>query len=111
MRAGNLRHRIELQSKSDGTQNAVGEFIGGEWTSYAECWADVRSLGGREGEFVRSRNATATHGITIRVPRGYTISVLHQVKFGSRLFSINEVTDADNRGREQKLVCTENVSA
>ena len=41
----------------------------------------------------------------MRAPR--TVTVEHRVKFGTRIFDIQSVTDPDFRGRHLELMCEE----
>jgi SPP1 family predicted phage head-tail adaptor len=104
MQAGNLRHRITIQSATT-AQDAYGEPVR-LWTTFATLWAAVEPLQGREyfvGQQMQSEVSTR-----IRVRDYPGITPLMRVYWDSRYFQIESIiTDPTNR-RELHLMCREN---
>lgn len=104
MRAGMLRHRVEIQRRAE----ALDEY--GQdteaWLPVATVWAAVESLRGRELETTATRLAEASHKIRIRYRTGVhpTMRVVGQ---DGRVFDIQAVLDPDDRRRELHLLARE----
>jgi len=106
MRAGTLRHRIQIQQKTV-TQNTYGEEIVA-WAELTTVWGSVEDLSGRE--FYEARQVPAAE-VTTRVCIRYrsdvepTMRVIH----GGRTLEIVSVLDPEGRKRETILMCRELV--
>jgi SPP1 family predicted phage head-tail adaptor len=105
MRAGELRHKVELQ-RADETQDEFGA-ASIEWQFLAYRWASIVPLTGREYMLAKQANAEITHAVTIRTFAGLTPK--DRVVYGTRVFSIISVADFEERRREMVLSCTEQV--
>lgn len=103
MRAGTLRHLVELQSPSL-AQNAYGEPIE-SWTTYAAVWAAIRPLSAVETPQAPQATPIATHQVTLRYTTGVTSG--HRIKFGTRYLNVESVLNTDERNRELLLQCRE----
>ncbi len=104
MRAGDLRNRVKIQSKSV-TRNTFGEEVV-SWVDVATVWAAIEPLSGREFLAAQAVNAELTVRIRIRYRTGIDSSM--RVLFGTRVFEIisppiNPVSDK----RELHLMCKE----
>lgn len=111
MRAGELRHRVKLQSPS-GSRDAVGERVT-VWTDEAtDVPANVRPLNGREQFFAAQKQASTTHLVTIRYGSYVSgIDASWRVMFGSRIFTIDAPPrNIDERNKQLDLLCTEGLS-
>lgn len=64
MRAGRLRHRVELQSPAR-SQNATGA-VSTIWTTYATVWAALEPFRAAEERTADQVQAKVTHKITLR---------------------------------------------
>lgn len=107
MRAGKLRHRIQLQARTS-TKTAGGEIASGGWATVATEWADVRPATSKEQTLAMQQHAMISHVITVRASEKYTAD--KRILFGtSRIFEINGVMDWDERGIHQILLCLESV--
>jgi SPP1 family predicted phage head-tail adaptor len=93
MRAGPLRHRIEIQTRAT-TLNAAGEPTG-TWSTYAEAWAAIWPIRGLEYFSARQEQDAVTHKVRIRYLSGVTPEM--RVKFGTRYFDIASVINTDER--------------
>lgn len=106
MKAGDLRHRIVIQSAST-AQDAYGEPVQ-TWGTFATLWAAVepQPLQGREYFVGQQMQSEVSTRIRIRDYPG--ITPLMRVLWDSRYFQIESiVADRTNR-RELHLMCREN---
>jgi len=103
MRAGNLRHKLEIQENTP-TRNAVGEEVD-SWTTVATVWASIEPLSGVELLNAQQVAAETTVRIGLRYRSGVTAA--HRIKFGARIFDINVVSNVGERNRELQLLCKE----
>jgi SPP1 family predicted phage head-tail adaptor len=103
MRAGTLRHLVDLQSPSV-AQNAYGEPIE-SWTTYASVWAAIQPLSARETAQAPQATPIATHVVMLRYLS--TVTAGHRLKFGTRYLNVESVINTDERNRELQLQCKE----
>jgi SPP1 family predicted phage head-tail adaptor len=106
MRAGRLRHRIEIQ-RATVTRDAMGGEIKA-WQTTAIRWANVVPLAGREYFAGQAGDATVSHRIELRYLPGIVPSM--RVKTGDRVLDIEAVLDIEGRHRELHLMATEAVA-
>lgn len=105
MRAGQLRHRVELQRRKEGTDD-FGEPTD-EWETYATVWAAVRPLQGRDRWAAQQVNAEVTHEVEIR--HRSDVKAEHRIKHGDRVLRIEAPFDPDERGARLMMPCSEEV--
>lgn len=91
MRAGRLRHRVTLYTVALDT---------GIETDVATVWAEVDVASG-EKEELESGQQTDPNTVTIRYLAG--VAPLMRIRFGTRRFEIQSVTDRWGRKRELRL--------
>jgi len=103
MQAGQLRHRIELQS-CDGSKNTFGEKEK-IWTTYATVWASIEPLRGRELLWAQQISAELTHSILIRYNSDVTVK--DRAKMGVRIFTFNVVKNMDEKDEMLEILCKE----
>ena len=102
MRAGQLRHRVEIQSRAaTRTRGQVTE----AWTTYTTGWASIEPRSGRELERAHMVVADATHKVGIRYYSG--VSTRDRFLFGTRKLNIASVVNVEERDRELILICVE----
>ncbi len=103
MRAGTLRHHVRIERPVEGFTED-GE-VSRTWQLFAECWASVEPLSGREYYEARQTEAAVTHHVRMR----YRSSVLPSMRIvhGARILQIGSVIDVGERHMELDLVCTE----
>ena len=101
MRAGQLRHRVTLQSKSP-TQDAFGgEVI--TWVEEAVVWARVEELRLKEYLAVRAAQADVDLRVTIRyLPN---VAAEWRLLWKGNAYDIVSVTNAEGRGIMLELLC------
>ena len=103
MKAGSLRHRVELQ-KATYAQDGVGEPIE-TWATYAKRWAAVEPLSGRELLQAQQVNSEATIRVRLRFVSGVTQQ--QRLLHNSRTLEIVSVIDPQERNAELELLCKE----
>lgn len=103
MRAGTLRQRVTLQSKS-ATQNTFGEEVI-TYTDWATVWGSVEPLRGRE--FLEGKQITAEVSTRIRIRYRSGILPEWRVVFGSVIYDIHSIIHLKEREREIHLMCQE----
>lgn len=86
MRAGQLRHRIELQSLVT-TADAIGQ-PSTAWSTVATVWADVLYVSGLSA--IKADADVSVAKASIRV-RYMAVSPAQQVKHGNTVFAIEAV--------------------
>lgn len=104
MRAGKLRHRVEIQERAT-SRDAHGNPVE-TWSTAAPVFASVEPLTGNEKLTQQKITASVTHKITIRAR---TVTPRSRVLFDGRVFDVNSSLDLEERGREVHLFCTEAV--
>lgn len=106
MRAGSLKHRVDIQKLSHG-RDEYGEALE-EWTSYVKAHAAVESLHGREFFAAQQVNSQTTTRVRMRPCRGARFdSKMRIVVDGGRTFDIQAVIEDWNGGREVAFMCPE----
>lgn len=105
MRAGELRHRVQIQEQTVDRTASGAEDPDGTWRTVARRWAEVLPAGGGEAVNAQQVQAVATHTVRMRWWDG--LRVEHRIKFGSRVFSINAIDDVGTRRVEMMVRCTE----
>lgn len=109
MRAGELRHRIILQSPLV-TQNDFGD-VETTYIAEAEIWARVETTTGDETIGAGRASASLTHSITIRSRTDIEPTwrvVWRRAGGAARVLNIGAIVP-DNIGREMTLICSEIV--
>jgi len=106
MRAGDLRQRVTIQSKT-AVQNSFGEEVI-TWVDLATVWASVEPLRGRE--FLDGKMLTAEITTRIRIRERDGISPEMRAVFGSKIYDILAVVHIEEREREIDLMCQEIIA-
>lgn len=104
MRAGELRHKVVIQQESGIRDPDSGEIIPG-WSTFAEVWAEVVDLSGREYWSAQQVQSQVSTRVRIRYLDG--VKPTMRVAHGSRTLQIEAVIDPDGRRRELQLMCSE----
>jgi SPP1 family predicted phage head-tail adaptor len=106
IRAGKLRHEIEIQQPSE-TQDAYGEPTG-SWSTFAAVRASVEPLQGREFFASQQMQAEVTTRFRIRWISGVSPSM--RILFGTRLFNISAVINPDEKNHELHIMAVEVIT-
>jgi len=105
MRAGRLRHRVDLQHVTE-TQDSTGDPVR-SYSTYATVWASIEPVSGREYYAAQQAGAVRQHKIVIRSRRD--VAPTDRVMFGSRIFEVEAVLHPAERNIETHLMCKELV--
>ena len=103
MRAGDLRHRVTIQSASESV-SAAGE-VTKTWSDVATVWASIEPLTGREKWLAEQVQAAATHRVRMRYRSD--VGLENRLLYGSRVLDILEVMNTGERDKELVLICAE----
>ena len=105
MRAGRLRHPIEIQY-DNGAQDSYGQWVP-SWTKLVDWHGSIEPLSGNELWRAQQVQAEVTHRIRIRYRA--SITPRNRIVFGTRNFDILAVLNHDEKNRELELLCKEVV--
>ena len=97
MRAGKLRHRVDIRKK-----------VNGEWTVVASgVPVSVVTLSGRDLEYARAQHNTATHQIRMRYhPEMRTSRQLYWAE-EEKTFGVGHVDSVEGKRHEQVVIAEE----
>lgn len=107
IRAGRLRHKITIQTPTEGAAGDYGERET-SWTTYHTCWAEIVPQTGREFARAKMVQEEMSHLVRIRYTPDVTAAmrILHD---GRHLYLTGPPIDANERHRELLLTCKEQV--
>jgi head-tail adaptor len=103
MRAGRLRHRVEVQAHG-GTLDARGD-SSQKYVSVGTRWASIEALSGRELEIERRTDERVTHEIRMRYDRALRLTTRHRLSWvdpGTGVVTIFNVVDVRNEGQRDR---------
>lgn len=105
IRAGQLRHRVTVQTNTQ-TRGADGQYKDGFATT-ATRWASVEPMDGAQAFENGTQKQRVTHKVTMRYYDGLTpdMRLVHK----TRNLDIVEVRDINERERMTVALCTEAV--
>jgi SPP1 family predicted phage head-tail adaptor len=107
MRAGELKHRIDIQEPAAEVQDSAGQVISG-FETVITLLASIEQLSARERFVEAQRLATATHRIVVRyTPALDLLNASWRVLFGERVFQILGHSNVKERNRDVELLCEE----
>ena len=85
----------------------TGELIK-TYTQYAEVWAAVRTLSGRERNAAQQVQASLSHEITVRYSSDTSVAKpSDRIVYDSRYFDIKDVRNIDEANIEIRMLCVE----
>lgn len=102
MRAGNLRHRIAIQTNTPSV-DAYGQPVEG-WATVATVWAEVVMLSGRELMAAQQVESQASVRVTIR---RRDVDARQRVSWDGRLFGVEAIIHDPSNRRTTQLLCSE----
>lgn len=105
MKTGPMRHRVKIQQATE-TQTASGK-VSRAWTDCGTVWAAVEPLTGREAVQAQQINPLLSHTVRIRYWDGLTTK--YRFVFSGRTLNIGGIIDPDERHREMRCLCTEQL--
>jgi SPP1 family predicted phage head-tail adaptor len=107
VRAGILRHRVEIQKWADSGPDDHGQPVQ-DWQAVAFVWGEVRDVRGRE--FWETGQAQAGEVTTrVRVRYREDLDRTMRVLYRDRILRITEILDPDGRRRDLHLMCREDT--
>lgn len=106
MRAGDLRHKIMIQSRGAAADANGQQII--LWTNLADIHAKVEELGGYELMAANSIRASNTTRVTIRYRPDVTEKM--RILYNGKILDITSTSDVDGRRRELELMCKDGVN-
>lgn len=105
MRAGRLRHKIEIQHSVE-TQDSIGAVVN-NWQTFTQTRASYEPKTGKEAYAAMQEHAETSAVFRLRFRKGITAKM--RLIYDGRIFDIESVVDMYGRGRELQLMCVENV--
>lgn len=106
IRSGRLRHRIEIQKRTD-TRNEQGGVIRA-WTKVAKRKAAIIPLTGKEFLEAQQTENQVTHQVELRYYDGLDPKE-HRFLWDSRALNIQSVLNIEERKRKTVAMCKEDV--
>lgn len=104
VRAGELRHRLELFNVSRTTSNTGMVGIGYEFVR--KIWGSIETLSGNELTQARQSFPRATNKIRMRYVKGLNEAM--QIKHKGLIYNIDSVNNVDQRNKVFEIIATEN---
>lgn len=95
--AGKLRHRIQLQSRTE-TQDATTGAVVVTWATQATVWASIEPLSARE--FMQSAGTQAQVSARIVIRHRSDVDTSWRVLHGSSVYSVHGVLPDKDSGLE-----------
>ena len=109
MRAGQLRHRVTIQSPSASSAGAYGGKSAVSWSDYkTDVPARIRPLSGKSLFTAQAEQNRVDTEITIRYLEGVIPSM--RIVHGSTIYDINAVVDVEMRNEKMLLFCSTGVN-
>lgn len=105
MKAGRLRHVVDVQRATEAT-NDFGEPIQ-TWITLGTAHAAIMPIAGQERFAAQVVNAEVSHRLLMRYYAGLTPK--DRLKYGDRVFNVSSVTCRDEKRHEMEVFCTEQV--
>lgn len=105
MRAGQLRHRVQIQEAAD-TRASDGS-LARTWATVRTCWASIEPLRGQELWEAQQVQARVNTRVRMRYWAGLTPE--HRIKHGTDVYNIAAVLNPEGRSRELEVLCMQDV--
>lgn len=108
MRAGQLRHRVTLQSPTL-VRNSSGQITATAWVDVATYWAVVVPVFGSEKD--DGTGTRAVRNFTVKLRAGPAINPSQRFLFQStRILNITSIVETKEANRELQVFCREEVT-
>lgn len=107
MRAGELRHRIEIQENTTTTLDDAGHARPEAWNTVATVWGAVVPKEGQEFFRALQTQPNMTDMLKIRYYPGLTSAM--RMLFHGRALNIQSVVNVEERNIEMHVLCKEDV--
>jgi len=106
IRAGRLRRRLELQSKTTSRDSYGAAIVG--WTTQRTVWGAIEPLSGRE-LFSEQQNQSE-HQVRIMLRYSGEIDTTWRISHGGKYYDILSVINHDSINSAVTLMCRQGVS-
>lgn len=106
MRAGRLNHLITIQEPTE-IQDTTGQAVK-SWGTFAQVWANIEPLSGRE--FLDAQQINAETKVRIRIRKLDDVTQKMRVSYDSKVYNINTIIHVHERQREMHLMCSEGTN-
>jgi len=103
MRSGNLKHKIEIQSYTE-TSNDLGEVTKG-YSTFKTIYASITPLAGKEYFASKQVNAKVSHKIECRFISGVLPNM--RIVYGTRIFNIESVINIREVNKTLQIMAVE----
>lgn len=103
MRSGNLKHKIEIQSYSE-TSNDFGELVKG-YSIFKTAYASITPISGKEYFASKQVNAEISHKIECRYLVG--VKPTMRIVYGDRTFNIESVLNIREENKTLQIMAVE----
>lgn len=107
MRAGNLKHKVTIQSIGT-TTNSFGEIEQGDFQTFKIVWCSINPIRGSEKFLSNTDFAKTTHKIRIRYLAEVNASM--RILWGSRVFNFIDVRNAMESDKELEILAEEAIN-
>lgn len=107
MRAGLLRHRIEVQAATEAEDVHGGHSE--TWIPADTIWGSIEPLKGEELLEAQAVDVRVTHRVRMRYQPSGGLTAKKRLKFGTRIFNIISVLNTEERNWELTALCVESV--
>ena len=112
LRAGQLRHKVTLESRTE-SRGSAGE-VNQTWDAISAVWARVEPLSGRELERAQMLHAEVDYKVTIRhyqfVKAGPDLRVKHILDGTTYYLYVRSVVNPDDHNIVNELYCTRDAT-
>ena len=105
MRSGPLRHWVTIRTYTK-SRDAYGAEVE-TWADFADTWASIEPLIGREYMAAKQISAEVSHKIRMRYIAGLLPTM--KIAWGSREFEIVSILNVAERNNEIVIMATEDV--
>ncbi len=106
--SGSLRHRIDIEKRTDDTRDSFNNIIKG-YEKVRSAWSRVTPITGMERIEADRVEGGLTHRVVMRYVSGITpkMRIIHR----GRILEIRSVVDIEEMRRQLVILCTEDVKA
>ncbi len=106
MRAGKLRHCVDIQQASEVTDEEG--MVVATWLTVEQAWMSLEPMSGAERFAAQQVQAGVTHVARMRLPQT-NVTPKMRILLGTRELGIESVVNVEERGRELELMLKEPV--
>lgn len=107
LRAGRLRHTVDIYRDPTGAFGTRGELIGSDALVARAVPCSITTLSGREVEQARSSFPYAAHQVEMYGDPAWHLDESCKLVFGERVLHVGHVNDVDQKGMEFILLVGE----